>query len=152
MYLCYFQESAPESSPVSNVDIEVDDEIENENVIVDYSSGAIVEEIVVTVDDTGISEEQPETEVDSSPLLAPAATVSVPGGVLTSETPESGISEKFTYIFKDPNFIHSSKGPGGNKKTRIWKNLKQIVAAERSLAWKPEDVTCELEYYIRPFK
>ncbi|KAK3109100.1 hypothetical protein FSP39_023020, partial [Pinctada imbricata] len=36
---------------------------------------------------------------------------------------------------------HSIKGAAGSKKTRVWKNLKQIVAAERSMAWKPDDVT-----------
>jgi len=46
-----------------------------------------------------------------------------------------------TYIFKDPNFVHSSKNTGGNKKTRIWKNLKQIIAAERALPWEPNTVT-----------
>ncbi|KAK3588034.1 hypothetical protein CHS0354_012080 [Potamilus streckersoni] len=44
-------------------------------------------------------------------------------------------------VFKDPNFVHSNKGTSGNKRTRIWKNLKQIIAAERALPWKPEDVT-----------
>ncbi|XP_064614270.1 INO80 complex subunit C-like [Liolophura sinensis] len=44
-------------------------------------------------------------------------------------------------VFKDPNFLHSTKGAAGNKKTRIWKNLKQIIAAERSLPWKPDDAT-----------
>ncbi|KAL5007163.1 hypothetical protein ScPMuIL_015969 [Solemya velum] len=43
-------------------------------------------------------------------------------------------------VFKDPNFVHSSKGAPGNKKTRVWKNMKQIIAAERLLPWKPDDV------------
>ena len=37
---------------------------------------------------------------------------------------------------------HSCKGVATNKKTRVWKNLRQIVAAERLLPWKPDDVTC----------
>lgn len=36
--------------------------------------------------------------------------------------------------------MHSSKEAASNKRTRVWKNLKQIVAAERSLPWKPNDV------------
>jgi hypothetical protein len=37
---------------------------------------------------------------------------------------------------------HSSIGSAGSKKTRVWKNLKQIVAAERALPWQPDDTTC----------
>ncbi|KAL4222835.1 INO80 complex subunit C [Mactra antiquata] len=44
-------------------------------------------------------------------------------------------------VFKNPNFVHSSIGSAGSKKTRVWKNLKQIVAAERSLPWQPDDTT-----------
>ncbi|XP_062599752.1 INO80 complex subunit C-like [Saccostrea cucullata] len=44
-------------------------------------------------------------------------------------------------IFKDPTFVHSTKGNAGSKKTRVWKNLKQIVTAEKMLPWKPDDVT-----------
>lgn len=44
-------------------------------------------------------------------------------------------------IFKNPTFVHSTKGNAGSKKTRVWKNLKQIVAAEKLLPWKPDDVT-----------
>ncbi|XP_048754413.1 INO80 complex subunit C-like [Ostrea edulis] len=43
-------------------------------------------------------------------------------------------------IFKDPTFVHSTKGNAGSKKSRVWKNLKQIVAAEKLLPWKPDDV------------
>ncbi|XP_060601322.1 INO80 complex subunit C-like [Ruditapes philippinarum] len=44
-------------------------------------------------------------------------------------------------VFKNPNFVHSSIGSAGSKKTRVWKNLKQIVAAERALPWQPDDTT-----------
>ncbi|XP_061185603.1 INO80 complex subunit C-like [Saccostrea echinata] len=44
-------------------------------------------------------------------------------------------------IFKDPTFVHSTKGNAGSKKSRVWKNLKQIVTAEKLLPWKPDDVT-----------
>ncbi|KAK2188163.1 hypothetical protein NP493_142g01005 [Ridgeia piscesae] len=44
-------------------------------------------------------------------------------------------------IFKDPFFNHSCKGIATNKKTRVWKNLRQIIAAERLLPWQPNDAT-----------
>ncbi|GAB1597997.1 INO80 complex subunit C-like [Argonauta hians] len=43
-------------------------------------------------------------------------------------------------IFKDPNFVHSTKGTAGAKK-RGWKNLKQIIASERVLPWPADCVT-----------
>ncbi|KAK7110398.1 INO80 complex subunit C-like [Littorina saxatilis] len=46
-----------------------------------------------------------------------------------------------TAVFKDPNFVHSSIGAAGSKRTRVWKNLKQIITTERSLPWEPTDVT-----------
>lgn len=42
---------------------------------------------------------------------------------------------------------HSTKGASGGKKLRVWKNLKQIVSTEKTLPWKPDDVTCK--YYMR---
>lgn len=42
--------------------------------------------------------------------------------------------------FKNPNFVHSSiGGAAAGKKNRTWKNLKQILAAERALPWKISD-------------
>ncbi|XP_017308121.1 INO80 complex subunit C [Ictalurus punctatus] len=42
--------------------------------------------------------------------------------------------------FKDPNFVHSGiGGAAAGKKNRTWKNLKQILAAERALPWKITD-------------
>ncbi|KAG7317834.1 hypothetical protein KOW79_018869 [Hemibagrus wyckioides] len=42
--------------------------------------------------------------------------------------------------FKDPNFVHSGiGGAAAGKKNRTWKNLKQILAAERALPWKISD-------------
>ncbi|KAJ8297951.1 hypothetical protein KUTeg_024482 [Tegillarca granosa] len=58
----------------------------------------------------------------------------VPTGTPVSESTDVKIP-----VFKDPNFVHSSKEAASNKRTRVWKNLKQIVAAERSLPWKPND-------------
>ncbi|KAL1773767.1 INO80 complex subunit C [Sigmodon hispidus] len=42
--------------------------------------------------------------------------------------------------FKDPNFMHSGHGgAAAGKKNRTWKNLKQILAAERALPWQLND-------------
>ncbi|XP_063087839.1 INO80 complex subunit C isoform X2 [Cavia porcellus] len=42
--------------------------------------------------------------------------------------------------FKDPNFVHSGHGGAvAGKKNRTWKNLKQILAAERALPWQLDD-------------
>ncbi|XP_027026222.2 INO80 complex subunit C [Tachysurus fulvidraco] len=57
-----------------------------------------------------------------------------------------GISEPVTkpLSFKDPNFVHSGiGGVAAGKKNRTWKNLKQILAAERALPWN----VCDPNYY-----
>ncbi|XP_034553717.1 INO80 complex subunit C [Notolabrus celidotus] len=42
--------------------------------------------------------------------------------------------------FKDPIFMHSGiGGAAAGKKNRTWKNLKQILALERTLPWKLND-------------
>uniref|UniRef100_UPI003AAC426E INO80 complex subunit C isoform X1 n=1 Tax=Centroberyx gerrardi TaxID=166262 RepID=UPI003AAC426E len=42
--------------------------------------------------------------------------------------------------FKDPTFMHSGiGGAAAGKKNRTWKNLKQILALERTLPWKVND-------------
>ncbi|KAM8735913.1 INO80 complex subunit C [Acanthopagrus schlegelii] len=42
--------------------------------------------------------------------------------------------------FKDPTFMHSGiGGAAAGKKNRTWKNLKQILALERTLPWKLSD-------------
>ncbi|KAM7420718.1 hypothetical protein PAMA_015105 [Pampus argenteus] len=42
--------------------------------------------------------------------------------------------------FKDPAFLHSGiGGAAAGKKNRTWKNLKQIVALEKTLPWKLSD-------------
>ncbi|XP_068616464.1 INO80 complex subunit C [Brachionichthys hirsutus] len=44
--------------------------------------------------------------------------------------------------FKDPAFTHSGiGGAAAGKKNRTWKNLKQILALERTLPWKISDPT-----------
>lgn len=55
---------------------------------------------------------------------------------------EENVMEKVvTEVFKDPHFVHSSIGAAGSKRTRVWKNLKQIITTERSLPWDNSDVT-----------
>ncbi|XP_043117065.1 INO80 complex subunit C isoform X2 [Puntigrus tetrazona] len=42
--------------------------------------------------------------------------------------------------FKNPSFVHSGiGGAAAGKKNRTWKNLKQILAAEKALPWKITD-------------
>ncbi|XP_065896893.1 INO80 complex subunit C-like [Dysidea avara] len=60
-----------------------------------------------------------------------------------SPTPESDIfyqqnSGPSGLKFKNPNFQFSALK--GNKK-RLWKNLKQILTAEKALPWHPDDPT-----------
>lgn len=44
------------------------------------------------------------------------------------------------FPFKNPNFAHSGiGGAAAGKKNRTWKNLKQILAAEKALPWKITD-------------
>ncbi|XP_041040150.1 INO80 complex subunit C isoform X4 [Carcharodon carcharias] len=58
----------------------------------------------------------------------------------TDSSPGHGELAVKPLIFKDPNFIHSGVGgAGAGKKSRIWKNLKQILATERMLPWKLND-------------
>ncbi|CAG2230545.1 IES6 [Mytilus edulis] len=57
-------------------------------------------------------------------------------------------------VFKNKNFVHSCVGNSGTKKTRVWKNLKQIIATEKTQPWRPDDVTSkkysELSAKIKP--
>ncbi|CAL8290886.1 unnamed protein product [Merluccius merluccius] len=47
-----------------------------------------------------------------------------------------------TPSFKDPTFTHSGiGGAAAGKKNRTWKNLKQILALERTLPWTVNDPT-----------
>ncbi|XP_067950173.1 INO80 complex subunit C-like [Watersipora subatra] len=55
-------------------------------------------------------------------------------GCLPADRSEKSLS------FKNPNFVHSIK-LGATNKRRLWKNLKQILAAEKSLQWNSTDVT-----------
>ncbi|XP_076439444.1 INO80 complex subunit C-like [Babylonia areolata] len=60
----------------------------------------------------------------------------------TADGGEEMVIEKVaTAIFKNPTFVHSSIGAAGSKRTRLWKNLKQIISSERSLPWQNTDVS-----------
>ncbi|XP_078720337.1 INO80 complex subunit C isoform X1 [Lampetra fluviatilis] len=54
--------------------------------------------------------------------------------------------------FKNPSFTHSGLGGVGVRKSRVWKNLKQIIAAERSMNWSPDDATYSNIDAPPPFK
>ncbi|XP_025094495.1 INO80 complex subunit C-like [Pomacea canaliculata] len=70
-------------------------------------------------------------------------TLTVPGGNTECIAEDTPVEKVSAAIFKDPNFVHSSIGQQDPKRTRVWKNLKQIVATERSLPWQCSDVTCK---------
>jgi len=44
------------------------------------------------------------------------------------------------------NGLQAMKGSAVGRKTRTWKTLKQIVAAERSLQWTSDTALCELSF------
>ncbi|KAL4617072.1 INO80 complex subunit C [Arapaima gigas] len=71
----------------------------------------------------------PEPRATSS--SDPSATAAVESGTAPKPQP-----------FKDPNFVHSGiGGAAAGKKNRAWKNLKQILAVERTLPWQLNDPT-----------
>lgn len=63
--------------------------------------------------------------------------------VRTSATGDGGLthsSEAKPPPFKDSTFTHSAiGGAAAGKKNRTWKNLKQILALEKTLPWKLHD-------------
>ncbi|XP_023258840.1 INO80 complex subunit C [Seriola lalandi dorsalis] len=68
-----------------------------------------------------VSEVKPAGSVDSGPTATTESTAKPPP-------------------FKDPSFMHSGiGGAAAGKKNRTWKNLKQILALERTLPWKLND-------------
>lgn len=78
------------------------------------------------------------------------ATMGIPQSILQEmEGADSNASSPLTvteeskpsYIFKDPNFKHSSRGTATSKRTRVWKNLKQVMTHERALKWGPDEAT-----------
>ncbi|XP_016142869.1 INO80 complex subunit C-like [Sinocyclocheilus grahami] len=89
---------------------------------------------------------QPASSTTQAPHLSQVAPVEStfegkPVGVVDVETSAKCLP------FKDPNFVHSGiGGAAAGKKNRTWKNLKQILAAEKTLPWKITDPNyCSLD-------
>ncbi|KAK7494992.1 hypothetical protein BaRGS_00013871 [Batillaria attramentaria] len=91
------------------------------------TTAAAVPAVTVTTAETVPAEIFPGSNEDSNTTIG--------------ETADDTTGDKTSAVFKDPNFVHSSIGAAGSKRTRVWKNLKQIVATERSLPWQRTDVT-----------
>ncbi|XP_059423904.1 INO80 complex subunit C-like [Carassius carassius] len=76
------------------------------------------------------------TQAPNLSLAAPVESTSEgkPVGAVDVETSAKCLP------FKNPNFVHSGiGGAAAGKKNRTWKNLKQILAAEKALPWKITD-------------
>ncbi|XP_062841530.1 INO80 complex subunit C [Trichomycterus rosablanca] len=95
---------------------------------------------------------QPATPTNSSnnkrkkipPLSSTSQSQIIPVDLADGKlvTPVDVIAEPVAkpLFFKNPNFVHSGIGGAATgKKNRTWKNLKQILAAERALPWKISD-------------
>ncbi|XP_038078198.1 INO80 complex subunit C-like isoform X2 [Patiria miniata] len=103
--------------------------------------------------DAPLTESKNETEPaePAAPAIeAPAATAApeIQPQLTPATTPQAAaaadallLPQRPVLPFKDPNFMHSSKGLATSKKSRVWKTLKQISSAERALPWKPDDAT-----------
>lgn len=78
----------------------------------------------------GTQQAPPNVEVTTeNKMLATDCSVATPDPVVVKPLP-----------FKDANFVHSGiGGAAAGKKNRTWKNLKQILAAERALPWQLSD-------------
>ncbi|KAM8868973.1 INO80 complex subunit C [Spinachia spinachia] len=71
--------------------------------------------------------------VESVPEVRPVATVDCGPTAIGESTAKPP-------PFKDPAFMHSGiGGAAAGKKNRTWKNLKQILALERTLPWQLSD-------------
>ncbi|XP_036395025.1 INO80 complex subunit C [Megalops cyprinoides] len=80
---------------------------------------------------TGATQPQGQMAGVDSAIEMKAAGLADPGPAEPSAKP---------LPFKDPSFVHSGiGGAAAGKKNRTWKNLKQILAAERALPWKLND-------------
>lgn len=80
-----------------------------------------------------VSSTENETVVSGSTAPSPCPT-SNPSQ--TSE-PAEEVKEEKKFVFKDPQFQHTSKT---NNKKKAWRSLKQIIAQEKSLAWPADAV------------
>ncbi|XP_061574342.1 INO80 complex subunit C [Cololabis saira] len=83
-----------------------------------------------------------------APLVAPTTQSQVPAETVADVKPvgsaDSGLNPTEPTAkpppFKDNTFMHSGiGGAAAGKKNRTWKNLKQILALERTLPWKLSD-------------
>nr|XP_046256429.1 INO80 complex subunit C [Scatophagus argus] len=86
----------------------------------------------------GQSTATPTTQTQIT-AVEPVAEVKAAG---TADSGPTATTESTTKPppFKDPTFMHSGiGGAAAGKKNRTWKNLKQILALERTLAWKLND-------------
>ncbi|KAK9513724.1 hypothetical protein VZT92_027253 [Zoarces viviparus] len=73
------------------------------------------------------------TAVELVPEVKPVGTVDCGPAAVTESTAKPP-------PFKDPTFMHSGiGGAAAGKKNRTWKNLKQILALERTLPWTLND-------------
>ncbi|KAI0227491.1 INO80 complex subunit C [Lamellibrachia satsuma] len=81
---------------------------------------------------------RPTTPQMAVPLLSELPDVEKPSSKQLAVVVEPEVKEM---IFKDSSFVHSCRGVATNKKMRVWKNLRQIIAAERVLPWKTDDAT-----------
>ena len=43
---------------------------------------------------------------------------------------------------------HSCRGKAATKKARVWRTLRQVIAADKLLPWKPNDATCTYPRYL----
>ncbi|XP_008321842.1 INO80 complex subunit C [Cynoglossus semilaevis] len=85
----------------------------------------------------------PQTVIPTPPSQVPVvetvAEVKAVGSLDSGQTVTSEPAAK-PPPFKDPTFMHSGiGGAAAGKKNRTWKNLKQILALERTLPWKLND-------------
>ncbi|XP_032813357.1 INO80 complex subunit C isoform X1 [Petromyzon marinus] len=80
-----------------------------------------------------------EGEVTTTTATMAVAAVEGKEAVPVLVSAEPAVSKALP--FKNPSFTHSGLGGMGVRKSRVWKNLKQIIAAERSMNWSPDDAT-----------
>ncbi|XP_078720338.1 INO80 complex subunit C isoform X2 [Lampetra fluviatilis] len=75
------------------------------------------------------------------------------GEVTTATTTATTVEEKEAVpVLVSAEPAHSGLGGVGVRKSRVWKNLKQIIAAERSMNWSPDDATYSNIDAPPPFK
>ncbi|XP_040020840.2 INO80 complex subunit C [Gasterosteus aculeatus] len=84
----------------------------------------------------------PLTAAPTAQIAAVVESVPEVKPVAAADCGPTGITESTAKPppFKDPAFMHSGiGGAAAGKKNRTWKNLKQILALERTLPWQLND-------------